>query len=509
MVVVILAAATLLLMLGCSPTAESTSTRGNVVFLHPDGTAASHWHAARSYWYGPDAIMAWDRLPNMAVYRGHMSDQLAATSNGGATTHAFGYKVRGPGSFGKDGDRSILALSGYAGSIMREAANAGHPVGIVNDGDVAEPGTGAFLAEVDDRYNSTEIVRQMLEGRPGAGDREPVVVLGGGERFFLPEGTPRCETEARLDCAVHIDPVNGRGPNRTDGRNLLQEAALNGWVIARTRAQFDSVRSWLAGDDAVVPKVLGLFAADDIFNDVPEEELIRLQLVDETRAADDPRGRLVIWGDRPGTLGFDPPTAKEMTEMALTVMERHSRERGMPFLLVVEVESTDNLPNENNAIGALRALKRADDVVEVVSGFQQIHSATLVLTAADSDGSGLKLLAPAPKDASGNVGGLEGNPTGDSSMRVMHALDGIEGRHTRPFVAAPDASGRPLEFAIAWAGVEDVAGGVIARAQGTNAELLRTTFVERFDNTDVYRLMYLTLFGEMLGSAVGAAAPDR
>jgi len=49
----------------------------------------------------------------------------------------------------------------------------------------------------------------------------------------------------------------------------------------------------------------------------------------------------------------------------------------------------------------------------------------------------------------------------------------------------------------------------VSRAQGLNAELLRTEFSERFDNTDVYRHMYLTLFGKLLPSAVGNTAPQR
>ena len=37
--------------------------------------------------------LAWDRLPALAVYRGHMADQLVGTSNGAATAHAFGRRV--------------------------------------------------------------------------------------------------------------------------------------------------------------------------------------------------------------------------------------------------------------------------------------------------------------------------------------------------------------------------------------------------------------------------------
>jgi alkaline phosphatase len=102
---------------------------GNMIFFHPDGTDAAYWEAGRIYWDGPDAVSQWDLLPEMTVYRGHMADQLDGTSNGGATVHAFGFKVDGPGSFGTDsgaadvhaGDvdppRRIDALSGYPGSL--------------------------------------------------------------------------------------------------------------------------------------------------------------------------------------------------------------------------------------------------------------------------------------------------------------------------------------------------------------------------------------------------------
>lgn len=60
-----------------------------------------------------------------------------------------------------------------------------------------------------------------------------------------------------------------------------------------------------------------------------------------------------------------------------------------------------------------------------------------------------------------------------------------------------------------WVGTNDVAGGIVSRAEGLNAELLRTEFRSRFDNTDVYRLMYATLFGELLPAPYGQQAPTR
>ena len=53
-----------------------------------------------------------------------MSDRLTGTSNGGATTHAFGVKVQGPDAYGRDRGRDILALSGYPGSFLITAADS-------------------------------------------------------------------------------------------------------------------------------------------------------------------------------------------------------------------------------------------------------------------------------------------------------------------------------------------------------------------------------------------------
>jgi alkaline phosphatase len=472
---------------------------GNVIFVHPDGTGLNHWTAARAYWKGPDGRLAWDALPAMAVYTGHMADALVGTSNGGATSHAFGVKVRGSGSYGRDGKgdaaRAITAASGYRGSVMREAAGKGYPVGLVNDGDLAEPGTGAFLAEADDRHDHETIAAQLVFGREGRDDPAPVVILGGGERFMLPEGTPVCGKRITRDCAVHADPLTGAGPSRTDGRNLIAEAEAAGWLVIRTRDEFNRLMRTVERRTGYAPRVLGLFAADDIFNDDPEESLIAAGLVTDDRAPEDRRGRLIVWGTPPGTRGANPPTASEMARLALTILERRSREARLPFMLVVEVESPDNMANANNAIGALRALGRADQVIEDAAAFVAREPGTLLLVAADSDAAGLQLISPPPVQNDGRVTGINGNPADAVIDRRLFPVDGVEGRATAPFRASPDNQGRRADFAIAWTGERDVAGGVLARAAGLNSGMLATEFGGVLDNTGVYRLMYRTLFG--------------
>lgn len=482
---------------------------GNVIFFHPDGTGLNHWNAGRMYWYGPDGALNWDQLPEMAVYRGHMQSRLTGTSHGGATVHAFGYKVL-HNSFGQDETRTINSLSGFEGSIMREAAAAGMPVGLVNDGDLAEPGTSVFVSEVDNRGESEEIVRQILDGRPGfEGEEIPHVMLAGGEGWFLPADTPKCEDEITLECYVHDNPFSGSGPTREDGRNLLVEFADAGYEIVRTRAEFEALWERIQAEPDFVPRVLGLFARDDIFNDETEEELIEAGLVDDSMA-DTREGRLILWGGLPGTPSYNPPTITEMNTMALELLTRHAEAAGMNFFLVTEHESNDNLPNNANAIGMLNAVKRADDAVGLFREFIAENPNTLLLMAADSDGGAPQVFGPPAVDEEGNVTVSAGNPTNvNEELDFGFPLDGIEGQGTPPFIAAPDAFGNEHPFAIGWPGRNDVAGAILTRAEGLNADLLSTEFVVRFDSTDVYRMMYATLFGELLPESYGEQAPSR
>jgi alkaline phosphatase len=72
-------------------------------------------------------------------------------------------------------------------------------------------------------------------------------------------------------------------------------------------------------------------------------------------------------------------------------------------------------------------------------------------------------------------------------------MDGAEGEGSLPFMSAPDQFGKRHAFAITWAATPDVHGSVVIRAQGAGAERIRGTM----DNTDIYRVMYKSLFGDL------------
>lgn len=407
--------------------AGDAGARASVIFIHPDGASAATWAAARALHVGPDGDLHWDRLPHVAVYRGHMADTLTATSNGGATVHAYGVKVdhdafgrTAGGARGSD----IVNAKGERTSVALEALRAGIPVGLVQTGIAAEPGTACFVVSNESRKNYEQIAAALLES--GA-----QVMLSGGEKFFLPEG---------------VQGVHGPGA-RTDGRNLIEEARRRGYEVVRTRAEMAALKP-------TATRVLGLFAHGSTFNDDSEENL-------RTRG-------LPLYV-------ADAPTVGEMTQVAIDVLQRTKGQ----FLLVVEEEGTDNFGNNNNASGVLEACRRADEAFGVARAHLRINPRTLILTAADSDAGGMRMVGLEPADVDGAQRGLP--PRTENGSPV----DGVDGTGSIPFVAAPDAKGRRLPFYVVWATGDDVSGGILVRAEGLHAETVRGSM----DNTRIAALM--------------------
>jgi len=262
------------------------------------------------------------------------------------------------------------------------------------------------------------------------------IILAGGEELLLPE----------TQLGRH-----GKPGKRKDGKNLIKEAGKLGYTIVYNREE-------LLALSLNTEKVLGVFAASHTFNDQTEEKLREknLPLYDE-----------------------NAPSVAEMMEMALKILD-HKRKG---FLMVVEEEGTDNFANVNNAKGALQALSRADAAIGVAMNYIEENPNALLITAADSDAGGMQVVSV--RDSKKFEEPL---PPRESNGAP---LDGREGKGTLPFVAAPDQFGNRLRFGISWASYDDVAGAVIAKAHGLNSELLPNNV----DNTDIYRLIYATLFG--------------
>ena len=329
---------TFLALIGCnSKMNEENIAKGNVIFIHPDGTSLSNWIGMRMLYYGPDSETNWDKLPNMAIYSPHTSNTLTPSSNAGATMHSYGKKVVYD-SYGMDGTKPLTALSGEPMSIMQEAKSKGIVTGIINSGHIVEPGTGVFVASSTARKNTEEIAKKIVQSGTD-------LIFAGGEKSLLPKGT-----EGRF----------GEG-EREDGLNLIEWAKNNGYKVIYTKEELLSLSS-------DTEKVLGIFAAENTYNHESEEEQKEM-----------------------GVENYNPeaPTLAEMTAAAIKFLDN----KGKQFFLVIEEEGTDNFGNHNNANGMLEALKRADDAIGVASEYVDKDGNTMLITAADSEAGGMEILS--------------------------------------------------------------------------------------------------------------------
>jgi alkaline phosphatase len=409
-------------------------TGNGAIFFHPDGTSASHWDALRILFHGPDAESNWAQLSEIAPYSGHMTDRITGTSNGGAVVHATGTRVHAA-SFGLDPNgEEYVSANGTTNSIVEEAIAAGIGTALLQSGSVMEPGTAAFVAEAPTRQDYEEIVREVVESGVD-------IALGGGEEWFLPAGTAgrHCEEGSR-----------------TDGVNLVERAEELGYTVVFTRDELMEL-------PADATKVMGIFACDHSFNDRPEEDLQAEGLPNYFDTA---------------------PTIAEMFEFALPRVSANPN----GFLIVGEEEGTDNLCNNGNASGCLEALKRADDAFGVLTEFVDANPNTFLVTTSDSAAGSMSVVTFDAEEAESSVTPLMGENGGP--------CDGVAGAASAPFMSAPDAEGRSIPFAICWSTYDDVGSGVIARAHGLGAaELLPASGVS---STDIYRMLYRTLFGERI-----------
>lgn len=315
------------LFLVCCPLPAAAQS---AIFFHPDGMGVNTWQAMRYRTVEPQKPLHWDALPHMGVYIGTMADSAVATSNGAATTHAYGVKVP-KNSYGMKDSNPIRAASGFDGSILHEAMAKGFKTALINSGSIIEPGTGAFVARVEKRSDHDSIAAQVIESGVD-------VILSGGEKHLLPKGTAG---------------RHGEG-TREDGRNLIAHAKEKGYHVVYTYVELREAVN------AKPKKLLGVFAADHTFFD---EDTHKPTYVESA------------------------PDIASMIEVTLMLFQ------GQRFLIVAEEEGTDNFANEGRPEEAMEAAARADAAIGTMLKVASNNPEILLLVASDSDAGGLQLEA--------------------------------------------------------------------------------------------------------------------
>lgn len=225
--------------------------------------------------------------------------------------------------------------------MLEQAKKAGKSVGLVTTSQVTDATPAAFAAHVRDRDEESEIARQYLE------ESRPDVILGGGEDYWYPEGTPG---------AIPDDPP--AEASRGSEGNLVEKARDLG---------YEHVSDVEGLEAAEGPKLLGLFANEEMWRATPEGE---------------------------GAV-YDP--AVPLPQMARKAIEVLSRDE-QGFFLVVEEEAIDGMGHANNAELTLASGKRLDQAVGIAKDYAEEHPDTLLVTAADHETGGMSIDAVARPD---------------------------------------------------------------------------------------------------------------
>jgi len=357
----ILCALTLLPMLpGCaSPGAKPDPTREgavahSVILFVGDGMGISTVTAARILEgqlrgeTGEENVLAFERLPRVALMKTYNVDMQVPDSAGTMTAMVTGVKTRA-GVLSVDasvprGDHA--AVEGHRlTTLFERAEQRGLSTGVVTTTRITHATAAATYAhspergwEVDGALSEAasaaefpDIARQLVEFDAGDGLE---VALGGGSVLFLP-------TNER-------DPDDPATPGvRRDGRDLTRE-----WVTGRERAAYIRSGSELdALDLGATDHLLGLFA--------PSHMGFEVQRVGEA---------------------LDEPSLARMTAAALEVLTRNPR----GFVLVVEGGRIDHGHHVGSAYLALHDTLAFARAVETALEKVDLDE-TLVVVTADHD----------------------------------------------------------------------------------------------------------------------------
>ena len=367
--------------LGISP---NRGRAKNVVLMIGDGFGVSSVTAARIFEGqqrgvdGESNILAFERLPHLALSKTYSHNFQVSDSAATATAITSGVKTRG-GVVGLDSSVPFGDCAASVGaeteSIFETAEAAGKATGVVTTTAIthatpasvyahaASRGWESDAAMTDADAPCRDIARQLVEWGFGDGLE---VAFGGGRRNFLPETV--MDPEQR--------DVAGA---RKDGLDLtaawLQRFGADGAYVWN-KEQFDRL------DPAGVGHVLGLF---------------------------DP-GHMDYEHDRVSD-GAGEPSLAEMTSKALDVLSRD--EDG--FFLMVEGGRIDHASHAGNAYRMLTDAVAFNEAVKTVLAKVDLGDTLVIVTA---DHSHTLTIAGYPARGNDILGAVEGPPDWPFEMKA-------------------------------------------------------------------------------------------
>jgi alkaline phosphatase len=379
----------------------------NVIFIVGDGMSAAARQAGRLNVAGLDRDLFMNDMPFAGLQHTSSADAVVTDSAAAGTSFATGVKTFN-GAIGVDAQGNRVT------TLLEQAKAAGKATGLVTTAQVTDATPAAFGAHVRDRAQQSEIARQFLE------QSKPDVILGGGEDRWFPPGNPGFFPDAPAQ-----DPTEG---SSSDRGNLVQRARQLGYDVVHTPT---------ALRQADGPKLLGLFANEEMFQQRPEGA-----------------------GDV-----YDPVVSlPTMATKALQVLSRHDE----GFFLLLEEEAIDEFAHNDNGRRVLQAMNQLDRTVAIAKDFALRHPDTLVVVTGDHETGGLTVEGP------------------DDPAVPDESGDGIS-EEDGPF----DVAGSDLQFVIDWTTAGHSAVDIPVTAMGPGAQ----RFTGIYENTFVHDAMLTAMLG--------------
>lgn len=344
------------------PRAGAAAAR-NIILLLGDGMGIAHRTAARIVARGLRHGKAAGRLAmdQLDVTGMVMTASLNATitdSSPGMSGYATGQKSNN-NQQGVFPDNTLDPFDNprteYIGELLRRTRGAGFNVGIVTTADVTDSTPAANAVHTADRYAGPGIAARFFDERETNG---LTVLLGGGARHFMPEGS---------------------GGSRPDRRPLGEEFTRAGYNRISTATEVQA----LTTREAAPPKrILGLFHSSHL--------PVAFDKVGAGRYSDELA--------RPANLAYrDTPMLEDLARLALGSLSAHSP---AGFYLMIEGASIDKRAHAADAERMIwdviefdRAVQAALDFADRTNGDADQTNDTLVLVTADHEAGGLGIIA--------------------------------------------------------------------------------------------------------------------
>jgi alkaline phosphatase len=396
----------------------------NVIIFIGDGMGTSHRNLIRYATVGAEGQLAMDSMP----YAGRSEtspldpEAFVTDSAAGGTAIATGVKTFN-GAVGIDAEENPVP------TVLERAKRAGMATGLVSNSQVTDATPASFGAHIADRDKQSEIARQYIE------ESKPDVILGGGEDYWYPEGDPGAHPDE-----PKVDPEEKS--TGTEG-DLTRKAQELGYEYVTDAVELRSASG---------PRLLGLFANEEMFQQAPEGE---------------------------GAV-YDPPVSlPEMTQKAIEILSQDPE----GFFLMVEEEGIDEMAHQSNAGLVIKAGQQLDEAVKVGQSFAQSDSDTLVIVAADHE-----------------TGSLAIEDTNEIQSDPAYPNESGAGRTSEdgPFQVANSDK----KFLVDWTTTNHTAEDVPVTAMGPGSKHLTGVY----ENTHIHDAMAEALFGSSSASATASAS---